>query len=270
MDDEQLKRRAAALGPLMRAAGAVARAALNSADGLELRDKGVADFVTAADLAVQAQLYRELAARFPEDAFFGEEGDEPAVDPARPTWVIDPIDGTSNFAHGRPGWCVSAALVQGGRSRLAAVYDPLQDELFEARRGGGAWLGERRLTCRRHDRIAGAQLVFGLTRKAPPGATLAAVERLALEGGSFRSFGVGALMITYVGAGRIDGFFEAAIYAWDAAAATLVAEEAGAVVSPRARSAFDRAPFPALVATPALYPRLAAELPFIAPERDVG
>jgi myo-inositol-1(or 4)-monophosphatase len=265
MDAPELDRRAEALAGLIRAAGGIARAAHARRHAIDVRDKGVADFVTEADLAVQAYLYRELAERFPDDAFFGEEGDEPAVDPARPTWVIDPIDGTSNFAHGRPGWCVSVGLRAGGESMLGAVYDPLRDELFHARRGGGAYLEADRLACRDHRALAGAQLVFGLTRKAPPQPTLAAVERLALEGASFRSYGVGALMIAYVGAGRIDGFFEAAIFAWDAAAATLIAEEAGAVVNPRARRAADRAPFAALAATPALYPRLAAELPFLQP-----
>ena len=263
MDPNELDRRAAVLPTLVRAAGATARHAYARRHLIDVRDKGVADFVTEADLAVQAQLYRALAARFPDDAFFGEEGDEPAVDPARPTWVVDPIDGTSNFAHGRPGWCVSVALRAGGESLLGAVYDPGQDELFHARRGEGAYVGDERLACRTHAEVAGAQLVFGLTRKAPPGATLGAVERLALGGASFRSFGVGALMIAYVGAGRIDGFFEAAIYAWDAAAATLIAEEAGALVNPGALSAADRAPFPVLVATPALYATLAAELPFL-------
>ncbi len=270
MDPNELDRRAAVLPALVRAAGATAREAYARRHVIDVRDKGVADFVTEADLAVQAQLYHGLAAHFPNDAFFGEEGDEPAVEPARPTWVIDPIDGTSNFAHGRPGWCVSVALCHGGASVLGAIYDPVQDELFTARRGGGARLDEAPLACRTHATIAGAQLVFGLTRKAPPHATLGAVERLALEGGSFRSFGVGALMIAYVGAGRIDGFFEAAIYAWDAAAATLIAEEAGARVNPGALSARDRAPFPVLVATPALYARLAAELAFLAPAADAG
>ncbi|MFP4360848.1 MAG: inositol monophosphatase family protein, partial [Alphaproteobacteria bacterium] len=244
MDPRDLDRRAEALTALVREVGALAREAHARRHAIDVRDKGGADFVTEADLAVQARLYRELAARFRDDAFFGEESAEPAVDPARPTWVIDPIDGTSNFAHGRPGWCVSVALRHRGESVLGAVYDPLQDELFSARRGAGAYLGDARLACREHGAVAGAQLVFGLTRKAPPQATLAAVERLALEGASFRSYGVGALMIAYVGAGRIDGFFEAAIFAWDAAAATLIAEEAGAIVSPLARSAADRAPFP--------------------------
>jgi myo-inositol-1(or 4)-monophosphatase len=270
LDISDLDRRARALPPLVREAGATARAAYARRGALEVRDKGVADFVTAADVAVQDQLYRALAERFPEDAFFGEEGNEPAVDPRRPTWVIDPIDGTSNFAHGRPGWCVSVGLRADGESVLGAVYDPLQDELFHARRSAGAWLDGERLACRRHAGVAGAQLVFGLTRKAPPQPTLAAVERLSLRGGSFRSYGVGALMIAYVGAGRVDGFFEAAIYAWDAAAATLIAEESGAIVSARARTAGDRAPFPVLVATPALYSTIAAELAFLEPEADAG
>lgn len=270
MDLKDLDRRARALTALVREVGAMARDAYARRHAIDVRDKGTADFVTEADLAVQARLYRDLAARFPDDAFFGEEGSEPAVDPARPTWVIDPIDGTSNFAHGRPGWCVSVALRHRGESVLGAVYDPLQDELFHARRGHGAYVGDEPLACRTHDAVAGAQLVFGLTRKAPPQATLAAVQRLALAGASFRSYGVGALMIAYVGAGRIDGFFEAAIFAWDAAAATLIAEEAGAVVNPRARTAGDRAPFPALVATPALYARLAAELAFLEPEAHLS
>jgi len=270
MTPSELDRRAAVLPDLVRRAGAMAVAVRREPETLALRDKGGADFVTAADTAVQDLLYRELAARFPDDAFFGEEGSEPRIDPARPTWVIDPVDGTSNFAHGRPGWCVSVALRHGGDSRLGVVYDPIADELFHARRGGGAYLGDQRLRCRDHARVAGAQLVFGLTRKASPQATLAAVERLALAGASFRAYGVGALTIAQVGAGRVDGFFEARIFAWDVAAAALIATEAGALVSPAATRAADRTGFAVLVATPALYPTLARELAFIAEEGAGG
>jgi myo-inositol-1(or 4)-monophosphatase len=264
MTPSELDRRAAVVADLVRRAGAMAVAIRREPQTLALRDKGGADFVTAADTAVQDFLYRELAACFPDDAFFGEEGSEPRIDPARPTWVIDPIDGTSNFAHGRPGWCVSVALRHGGESRLGAVYDPVADELFHARRGAGARLGEQPLRCRDHAAVAGAQLVFGLTRKASPAATVAAVERLALAGASFRAYGVGALTIAQVGAGRVDGFFEARIFTWDVAAAALIATEAGAVVSPGASRADDRDGFPILVATPALYATLARELPFVA------
>lgn len=263
MHDDELDRRAAVGGEIVRRAGALARDFHARRTEIAVRDKGGTDFVTAADLAVQDQLYRALEAAFPHDARFGEEGGEPAIDPERPTWVIDPIDGTSNFAHGRPGWCVSVAWHAGGRSLLGWVYDPLADELFHARRGRGAWLGERRLHCRRHATVAGAQLVFGLTRRAPATATLAAVERLTRDGASVRAYGVGALSIAYVGAGRCDAFFEAAISTWDVAAALLIAEEAGALANPAATAAADRAPFAVLAATPALYPRLAAELAFV-------
>ena len=111
----------------------------------EVAEKGVHDFVTATDRAVQKLLFAELAAEFPDFALFGEEGTHSVIDPAVPTWVIDPIDGTTNFVRGHEASVVSVALVHEGESVVGVVYDPYTDRAFVAARGEGAYLGDERL-----------------------------------------------------------------------------------------------------------------------------
>ncbi len=207
----------------------------------ELREAGVtvagtksnlADIVTAADREVEALIRRRLANARPDDGFFGEESGV-AEGVSGVTWVVDPIDGTVNYAMGIPNYCVSIAAVDSGidpdswRVLAGVVYAPAQRELFSAWRGGGAHLGGTRLSVS-EDAFAGALLGtgFGYDPATHDGdlATIRAAMPLARD---LRRMGAAALDLAYVAAGRLDGFFERGLQPWDWAAGSLLVVEAG-------------------------------------------
>jgi myo-inositol-1(or 4)-monophosphatase len=148
-------------------------------------------------------------------------------------WIIDPLDGTVNFAHGFPLFCVSIALEAGGVVEYGVVYDPLREELFEAARGRGAWLNGRPLRVSGVDRLDGALLATGfpydIRERLPE--TLARLGRLLAVAQGVRRAGSAALDLAYVAAGRLDGFFEENLKPWDTAAGVLLVTEAGGQVS---------------------------------------
>jgi myo-inositol-1(or 4)-monophosphatase len=203
--------------------------------GFAVRKKGVIDLVTEVDLAIEREFRELIAARHPDHDVLGEEFGAP--DPGRPAarhcWIFDPIDGTTNFAHGLPIFCASLALEIDGEVALAAVYDPCRDELFTAERGRGAWLNGGRLTVSTNDRLVDSLLVTGF----PYTVHEEAEEMLGLFGAfisvsrAVRRLGSAALDVCYVAAGRMDGFWERGLGAWDIAAAALLVEEAGGRVS---------------------------------------
>ena len=203
--------------------------------GFAVRKKGVIDLVTEVDLAIE-RTFRELVAdRYPDHDVLGEEFGAPAGNrPAAPhCWIFDPIDGTTNFAHGLPIFCASLALEIDGEITLAAVYDPTRDELFTAERGQGAWLNGVRLHVSTNDRLVDSLLVTGF----PYTVHEEADEMLGLFGTfiaksrAVRRLGSAALDVCYVAAGRMEGFWERGLGAWDIAAAALLVEEAGGRVS---------------------------------------
>ena len=203
--------------------------------GFAVRKKGVIDLVTEADVAIERRFRELVAERYPDHDVLGEEfgapgGNRPA---ARHCWIFDPIDGTTNFAHGLPIFCASLALEIDGDITLAAVYDPTRDELFTAERGQGAWLNGRRLHVSANDRLVDSLLVTGF----PYTVHEEADEMLGLFGAfisrsrAVRRLGSAALDVCYVAAGRMEGFWERGLGAWDIAAAALLVEEAGGRVS---------------------------------------
>lgn len=197
-----------------------------------VRYKGAADIVTAADGASERLLRRRLKGA----PFLGEEGGGPSVgDLARleRAWVVDPLDGTVNFAHGNPVFSVSVALVAHGRPVLGVVHDPTRRETFLARRGGGAWLGSRRLSVSRQGRLAAALLSTGFSyqRGSRLARSLARFARLHHAARAVRRPGSAAIDLAYVAAGRFDGFWETGLKPWDTAAGRLLVEEAGGRVT---------------------------------------
>jgi myo-inositol-1(or 4)-monophosphatase len=200
--------------------------------GLAVEKKGPVDLVTVADREIEADFRRLIAARFPTHSVLGEEAGAP--DPAgRVRWIIDPIDGTTNFAHGLALFSVSIALEVDGEMVLGVVYDPIAEELFTAERGEGARLNGARIGVSTASALGDALLCTGFPYQTVDGRA----RQVELFGAflrvsrAVRRLGSAALDLCYVAAGRFDGFWEEHLHAWDIAAGALIAREAGARVT---------------------------------------
>lgn len=247
---------------IAREAGALARRRRTEGVSLAATKTSLADIVTEADREVEQLIRDRLRAARPDDGFFGEEsGAEAGTSPV--TWVVDPIDGTVNYAAGIPSYCVSIAAVTGPADRDAwealagAVYAPAADEMFSAWQGGGAWLGDERMQVNT-ETPAGALLGtgFGYDPATHQGdlATVAAVMPLARD---LRRMGAAAIDLAYVAAGRLDGYFERGLQPWDHAAGALLVTEAGGRFSQLERDSARRM---TVAAGPALHDALLAVL----------
>jgi myo-inositol-1(or 4)-monophosphatase len=195
--------------------------------------KGTIDLVTEVDVAVERRFRALVAERFPDHQILAEEMGGAAAVPAGPCWVFDPIDGTTNFAHGLPIFCASLALEIDGVPEVAAVYDPNRKELFTAERGGGAFLNGRPLRVSSASELVDAMLVTGF-----PYDVHTRVEEIVGLFGAFvgqaravRRLGSAAIDLCYVAAGRLDGFWETDLRPWDIAGGALVVSEAGGRVT---------------------------------------
>lgn len=210
-----------------RAAGAVIRQRF--AEGLAgaVREKGARDFVTEYDLRSETLVKEILAADHPGVAFLAEETAEP-LDADR-FWIVDPLDGTTNFIHGYPSVAVSIALWREGSVVAGCAYDPLRDELFEATRGGGATMNGRPIRVSGRARIEDALLGTGFPFSAPAhlDAYLGSFRDLFLRCRDIRRAGAAVLDLCHVACGRLDGFWELYLKPWDMAAGALIVEEAG-------------------------------------------
>lgn len=193
--------------------------------------KGEVDLVTEYDKASERRIVEAIRRRFPNHRVLAEEGTTGGADPAH-RWIIDPLDGTTNFAHGCPICCVSVAYEHEGAVAAGAVYDPFRDELFSATRGGGATLNGKPLRVSRTPDLKHALLVTGFPYdRATLDAVLERFGRLVRLTQAVRRAGAAALDLAYVAAGRFDGFWEATLSPWDAAAGTLLVREAGGLVT---------------------------------------
>lgn len=232
------------------AAGALLR--LNFERPHDITLKGVIDPVTESDLQSQEIIISLIRQAFPDHAILAEEdlpgsgGDGGPAGPggkgaASHRWIIDPLDGTVNYAHGFPMFCVSVACEVEGRLEVGVIYDPLREELFEARRGQGAWLNGRRLRVSATDRLEAALLVTGFPyniRERLP-ATMARLRNMIARAQGVRRAGSAALDLAYVAAGRFDGFWEEGLKPWDTAAGVLLVTEAGGRLSTFEGGAYD-------------------------------
>jgi myo-inositol-1(or 4)-monophosphatase len=183
--------------------------------------------VTSADLAAQAEIERVIGGHYPHHAIAGEEG---STTGREMTWIVDPLDGTSNFAHGVPFACSSVAVADADGIVAGAIFEPFREELFTAVRGGGAWLGSERLAASGTEALSGALVCTGVQSDdeeaiAAFGRRIVALQRNCR---AVRCVGSPALCLAYIAAGRIDAFLEAdSTYAWDVAAGSLLIAEAG-------------------------------------------
>ena len=189
------------------------------------------DLVTEVDRATEHWLLDELRSRRPDDAVLGEEGGDHAGS-SRVRWLVDPIDGTVNFVLGIPHYAVSVAAAVDGTVVAGAVSNPVSGETFRAHLGGGAYLGDRRLTGPRDVPLARAVVATGFGYDAAVRTRqVAAIAPLLPRFGDIRRLGAASLDLCFLGAGRVDAYFEAALNPWDHAAGGLVACESGCVVS---------------------------------------
>jgi myo-inositol-1(or 4)-monophosphatase len=207
----------------------------------DIRKKGRIDLVTAADLEVERTFRALVADRFPSHAVLGEEATGPDDVAADCRWIIDPLDGTTNFAHGLAFFCVSIALEVRGTIELGVVYDPIGEELFTAERGSGARLNGVPLRVSPTTSLVDALVVTGFHHSVweDPGPQVAVFAAFLREAQAVRRLGSAALDLCYVAAGRFDGYWESRIQPWDIAAGSLVVKEAGGTVSGTDGSPFD-------------------------------
>lgn len=218
-----------------RAAGNVLLRHMNKLDALNVVEKDRMDYASEVDGLAEKEIIKELRRATPDYAFLGEESGSlgSSQNPRRPTWVIDPLDGTSNYLHGIPHFCVSIALVENGEPTHGVIFDPLRNDLFTASRGSGATLNERRIRIADRKDLSGAMVLTGFPprERQRVSAQLKCIDALLLEAEDIRRTGSAALDLAYVACGRADAYFEAGVKPWDIAAGVLLVREAGGKVS---------------------------------------
>jgi len=229
MELGHIAERAEAAQAVARVAGAAALEFYRDRASLGVEAKGPQDRVTLADRAVETLIRSSLGEQFPGDAFFGEEdGPSPnALDTDGGVWVVDPIDGTDCFVFGIPSWSISIAWLNRRRVTIGVVYDPLHEEMFAAALGGGATLNGRAIQASDITEATAGLVGIGYSSRVAPDDTLAALRRLMDAGGMFHRCGSGALSLAWVAAGRLAGYFEPHMHAWDCLAGLLLVREAG-------------------------------------------
>jgi len=214
-----------------RAGGNILLRHMHRLDALNVVEKERMDYASEVDGLAEAAIVKELHRANPDYAILGEEGGAQKGNrgPSRYTYVIDPLDGTSNYLRGFPHWCVSIALCEGAEPVHAVVFDPLRNELFTASRGAGTQLNERRVRVAERKELSGATLITGFPprERKRASAQLKCVDALLATAEDIRRTGSAALDLAYVACGRSDGYFEAGVQAWDIAAGILLVREAG-------------------------------------------
>ena len=201
-------------------------------ENLQVSIKGAGDFVTRADMEAERIIKEELRGARPSYGWLGEEtGQEAGEDPTR-RWIVDPLDGTTNYLHGLPHWAVSIALEHKGEIVAAVIFDAAKDELFVAEKGGGAFMNDTRLRVSGRTRVADSVFATGIpfAGRGPLPAALQDLARLMPISAGVRRFGAAALDLAYVAAGRFDGYWERGNKPWDVAAGILIVREAGGFV----------------------------------------
>jgi myo-inositol-1(or 4)-monophosphatase len=202
-------------------------------ENLQISQKSPGDFVTHADKRTEQTLIEELSKARPGYGFLGEEGGGVEGKDKSHRFIIDPIDGTSNFMHGIPHFAISIALERDGQLVAGLVYNPVTDEMFTGEKGSGAFLNTKRLRVAARKETASCLFATGLPFANRPGQARALAETAAIMAVSsgIRRFGSAALDLAWTAAGRIDGFWEHGINIWDTAAGIVLVREAGGIVS---------------------------------------
>ena len=225
------------LNVMMKTARKVGRQLLKDfteVEQLQVSTKGPGDFVTRADRQAEETIREDLMEARPSYGFLGEEGAEIAGEDPTRRWVVDPLDGTTNFLHGLPHWAVSIALEHKGKIVAGVVYDPVKDEMFYAEKGQGAFMNESRIRVSARHRMVDSIFATGMPwagRTDLPD-TLQDLARILPATSGVRRFGAASLDLAYVAAGRYEGFWERRLQPWDIAAGIIIVQEAGGLLEP--------------------------------------
>jgi len=200
---------------------------------LQVSNKGPSDFVTAADTKAEKTLRAELAKARPKFGFLMEESGLVEGEDKKHRWIIDPIDGTTNFLHGIPHFAISVALEMEGDIIAGVVYNPIVEEMFYAEKGKGAFLNDRRLRVSSRNRLSESVMATGIPFHGRPGhdAFLKQMGVVMKDVAGIRRMGAASLDLAYVAAGRFEGFWESGLQPWDIAAGLLLVQEAGGFVT---------------------------------------
>jgi myo-inositol-1(or 4)-monophosphatase len=202
-------------------------------ENLQVSVKGAGDFVSRADMAAETLIKEDLMGGRPTYGWLGEEtGETKGEDPTR-RWIVDPLDGTTNFLHGLPHWCISIALEHKGEVVAGVIFDAAKDEMFVAEKGQGAWMNESRLRVSGRRVLGEALVATGVPPvwRVDAPAVMRDLARLMAVTSAFRRSGSAALDLAYVAAGRYDAFWERGVNAWDVAAGLILVREAGGLVA---------------------------------------
>ncbi|RYF36229.1 MAG: inositol monophosphatase [Comamonadaceae bacterium] len=246
-----------------RAAGAIINRAALDVESVRISVKQTNDFVTEIDQAAEAAIIDTLLTAYPGHGILAEEsGSEHGAKDSDYVWIIDPLDGTTNFIHGFPVYCVSIALAVRGKVEQAVVYDPTRNDIFSASRGRGAYMNDRRIRVAKRTRLQECLISTGFPYR--PGdklkAHLAMLGEVISQTAGVRRPGAAALDLAYVAAGFSDGFFESGLKAWDMAAGSLLVTEAGGLVGNFTGEADFLHQQECLAANPRIYGQLVATL----------
>ena len=225
----------ATLNVMIKAARKGARSLLKDfgeVEHLQAATKSPGDFVSKADLRAEKIIREELEQARPYYGWVGEESEEViGKDPTR-RWIVDPLDGTSNFLHGIPHWAISIALEHKKEVVIGVIYDPIKNECYVAEKGNGAWLNEKRLRVSGRENMLEMLFATGIpfANKAGLSSTLQEISHLMPKCSGLRRNGAAALDLAYVAAGRLDGYWERGLNSWDIAAGILIVRESGGLV----------------------------------------
>lgn len=250
-----------------RRAGDIITRASRDLDRIQIVRKGPSGYVTEVDQAVEEAIIEVLAEAYPDHAFLGEETGDRQPDPEKVgrngveyQWVIDPLDGTTNFIHGFPHYAVSIAALHKGQAVHAVVYDPTNNEIFAASRGSGAFVDDRRIRVSEQRRYHDALIAARVSESGGAVSSTSQFAALLTECAAVRRTGSTVLDLVYVACGRLDGFCAVNLKPWDMAAGALIAAEAGALVGDLEGEQSWYKTGNILVSTPKLFPQMIMHL----------
>ena len=242
-------------------AAALAQRYFESQESLTVRSKGTQDVVSEADIEVEKLIRGAIEARFPDDAFFGEEFGHNEVDGAEAIWIVDPIDGTQPFLKELSSWCVSIGFARKGVLEMGFVAAPARDEIFVGRVGHGATLNGRPIRVSDSTSLDDGLLSIGMSPRIGADEIVPIVDKLLRQGVVYYREGSGALSLCYVAAGRLIGYIESHLNSWDGAAGVAIVQAAGGVVNEFLTEESLLTGAPIIATNEALYPALDAVLP---------
>ncbi len=255
--DIEIQSRLAFTRDLIIRAGEKAHEYFRSFDQLTIEQKGPQDVVTEADRNVETLIREAIDKQYPDDGIVGEEHDN-VVSHSGYTWVIDPIDGTFNFVRDFPAWCVVIAVVHEAQTKMGVIYDPVHDELYEATAGGGAFLNGKPMNVAKTEGLHDGAVAISFHNASNKDRIIRFIQMLSDRGGVFIRIASGAISLAYVAAGRVNGFCETHMNAWDCLAGQLLIREAGGLVEVQDADEMLKAGGRVIAATPAIFDEVVA------------